>query len=658
MKTVSDEFKAAATAPVKRLSASVVIDPSGENPRTITDADYLVSLSIESTGELFGSVATVATIKLLGSDYDLVGKTIRIGYGLHIDNGAFEQIDYGYFLVTEAPIKKGAETTTIKAINKMSEMQNAGYETGIVFPITIADLAVAVGDKFGLTVADMSSLPNHDYVIQEDLYENISEENYRNILAEIAGATASMAVVDDRIQQIIFRPHQFTVQGSLDYEKLKTLTIKAHYGPVNSVVLSRTPQEDNIAMTDQASVDQYGLTEVKLANNEIMDDERTAFIESLLLAVGGIEWTGFEATTVGLGWYECGDRIEFEDDEGNLVEGIITYHKITIDGGIKEEIKGEVPPETTTNYALAGGVLKTIYNTEIKVDKQGQEINLIVEEQTNFENQTNSNFTQVAQNISSVVTSVQNSGGNNLIKNSAFYQVDSDNLPLHWTLTGSGTWSAIPSADASANGSLSGQVIKLANKTATQIVTVKPDDDSIAEASKTYYSFSCRLKKTAVGSATITLSDGTQEGVWIISLGNNEASNYGEYVIEGILPHSTELTVSVAASDDAGIEFYVTDMMLAVGNLRTQWTQANGEFSNSQVQIDIDGVTVKNNNLEGSYTRQTSQAVEVYKNGRLAAVVSDEKLSADTGVFSKEIDMPPLKVVAQSDGWAFVRKED
>lgn len=657
MINVSDNFKSAAVAPVKRVTASVVIDPFGSNPATIADTDNLVSFSIESTGELFGSVATVAAVKLLGSNYDLVGKTIRIGYGLYVSADSYEQIDYGYFLVTEAPVKKGAETTTIKAIGKMSEMQDADYETGIEYPCTIAELAEAVGNRFGLTVADMSSLPNYNYEIAEDLYANISSENYRNILAEIAGATASMAVVDDRLRQIYFRPHQATVQCSLDYEKLKSLTVGAHYGPANSVVLSRMPAEDNIAITDAQSVEENGLTEVKLANNEIMDDDRTAFIGNLLDAVDGIEWNGFEATTVGLGWLECGDRVEFEDDESNLVEGIITYHKITVDGGIKEEIKGVVPEETTTNYALAGGVMKTIYNTEIKVDKQGQEINLIVEEQTSFENQTNANFTQVTQNIHSVVTSVQNSGGNNLIKNSAFYAVDANSLPLYWTLTGAGTWAAIPSADASANGSLSGQVIRLADKTATQVVTVKPDDDSIAEASKTYYSFSCRLKKTAVGSATITLSDGTQEGVWIISLGNGDTSNYGEFAIEGILPHSTELTVTVTASSDVGIEFYVTDMMLAVGNLRTQWTQANGEFSNSQVQIDIDGLTVKNSNLDGSYTKQTSQDIEVYKNNQLTALVSSELVSAETGAFEKEIDMPPLKIVAQNDGWAFVKKE-
>ena len=653
MINVSNNIKSAAVAPVKMVKAQIIVDPLGASPTTYTSDDSVISFTIESSGELFGSVASIATVKLRGSSYAIEGEDIRILYGINVEADTYEWIDYGFYAVVEAPVKKGAETTTLKAYNKMLIMQESAYEAGIQFPITVAGLASAIGTRFGASVEDMTSLPNYNYQIAEDLYENISEENYRNILAEIAGTTASMAVFDDAANKIVFRPYQSTVQESLTYNHLKSFEKGSHYGPVNSVVLSRMPQEDNIAMTDEASVALNGLTEVKLANNEIMDDERTAFIENILNAVDGIEWTGFEATTVGLGWLEIGDRIELTDDTNNTIEGIITYHKLTVDGGVKEEIKGEIPKETTTDYALAGSILKTIYNTEIKVDKQNQQIQSIVEEQSSFENQTNANFTNITQNIRSVVTSVQNSGGNNLIKNSAMYAKDSDGLPLNWNLSGEGTISIFPSADASANGSLSGQVISLANKTITQVITVKPDDSSIAEEFKTYYSFSCKIKKTAVGTCSVTLSDGTQEGVWTISLANGESANYKDFAAEAILPHSTELTLTVTASSDA--EFYITDMMLAVGDYRSQWTQANGEFSNSQVQIDIDGVTVKNNNLSGTYTRQTPQNVEVWKNNQLIGILSSDEIQAPKGSFTKEIDMPPIKIVPQSNGWAFVK---
>lgn len=657
MLSVSDNFKTAASQNIKQVSAQVIINPFEGEQIVITGDDDLISFTIESTGELFGSVSAIATIKVKGSNWDVIGKTVSLSVGVLVDN-VFEWLSYGYFTIAEAPITKGSETTVFKALSKMAIMQNEDYKAGIIYPTTVAGLAGAIAERFELSTDDLSDLPNSDYEIQEDLYANISGTNYRNILAEIAGTTATMAMVDNVAQKIVFRPPQAELQGELNYDTLKTLSINAHYGPVNSVVLSRSPQEDNIAVTDSESVATYGLTEVKLANNEIMDDERTVFIENILNAVRGIEWTGFEATTIGLGWYECGDRLSITDANGNVIEGIITYHSITVDGGIKEIIRGVPPITTTTDYALAGGVMKTIYNTEILVDRQNQQIQSIVEEQRTFANQTEANFTNITQNISSVVTSVQNSGGNNLIKNSAMYakSTDGDRLPLHWTMSGTGTWDTTPSADASANGSLSGQVISLAGETAQQVITVKPDDDSIIEENKTYYSFSCRIKKTAVGECSVTLTDGTQEGVWTLGLGNNETADYTEFAIEGILPHSTELTLSVNASNDA--EFYITDMMLAVGELRSQWTQANGEFSNSQVQIDIDGVTVKNNNLDGTYTRQTSQSVEAYEEGRLSSVISPEKVEAPVGMFGKEIDMPPIKIVPQNDGWAFVKKEN
>lgn len=658
MKTVSSDFKNAAKAVVRTLKATVIIDPDETTPITITDSDRLVSFAIESTGALFETEASVATVKLLGTDYgNLIGKKIRIYWEILTSNEVYEQLHYGYFKITEQPQTKDKEFTTIKATSIMGALQGYKYEPDITYPISIANLASAIASKYSLSLSDMSDLPNADYEIQEDLYVNIAEENYRNILAEIAGATATMATVNNVSQTIYFRPYQTTVQEALDYETLKKLTINDHYGPVNSVVLSRTPQEDNIAITDEESVAENGLTEVKLANNEIMDDDRAAFAENLLNAIDGIEWTGFEATTTGHGWYECGDRISITDDNENTIEGIITYHSITIDGGIKEIIKGIIPEATSTNYALAGGISKTVYNTQIKVDKQRQQIESIVEEQTSFENQTAYNFTNITQNVASVVTSVQNSGGNNLIKNSAMYAKDTETgLPINWEFTEGGTLTIMPSADASANGSLSGQIISLVGKTGSQVITVKPDNDDIAEVSKTYYSFSCRIKKSAAGSCSVTLSDGTQEGSRQILLGNGDSANYDEFSLEAILPHSTELTLEVAGSNDA--DFSITDMILAVGNYRTQWTQANGEFSNSQVQIDIDGITIKNSNLSGSYTKQTTQEIEVYKNNQLAAILNEEKVEAATGSFKREIDMPPLKIVAQNDGWAWVKKEN
>lgn len=656
MITASQAFKDAMKAPVKVLGATVYNSAEGV---AYTENDVLQSVAMTSTGYYFGTNTRSTTIKLVGTNFALVEKTVTISLSVLVDaaNNIYDTISFGNFTVYEQETDLEKGITTIKAYDMMGMLSLEEYQEGeLAFPCTVANLASQIASRFNLTLGiDFTTLPNYDYTITEDLYANINGETYRDILAEIAGATATMAKVATT-GELVFKPLQTVVDDELTYAEMKKFKFGSSYGPVNSIVLARTPAEDNIAVTDAESVAANGLTEVKLANNEILDDDRQLLAQPLLDATDGFGYYPATINTVGLGWIEVGDRIEVTDDSENSYETIITDCQITINGGIKEELKSVAPTETQTNYAMAGGIGKTIYNTEIKVDKQNQRIESIVERQTQFENEVASNFSSIVQNITSIVTSIQNSGGDNLIKNSAMYAKDSSGVPLNWTFSGTGTWSATPSADARANGSLSGQVIKLADETVSQIVTVKPDDDSISEDEKTFYSFSCRIKKTAVGDCTVTLSDGTQEGVWTITVPNGEAVNYKEYAIEALLPHSTELTVSVTASNDA--EFYITDMMLAVGSYRSKWTQANGEFSNSQVQIDSDGVTVKNSNLAGAYTRVTPQGVEVYLNSQLIALINSNTIKAPIGEFSQEIDLAPIKIVKQSDGIAFVEKEN
>ena len=652
MKTVSNNFKAAAIAPVKQSGATVTVYNSDDTTTVYSASDYLQSVSIEATGELFGTYASTATFNLLGTNYDhLLNLDIDIQYFLVVE-GDDEYIDYGSFLVTDVQTDFKKQTTTVKAISQMLQLQAQDYSPIEGFPMTVEQMTQKIATDFGLTLASMSTLPNVSQTIQEDLYANISGANYRNILGEIAGTTGTMAIIDRVTNTLSFRPYESTVQQALDYTYLRSFTSGLPYGPVNALVLARTPQEDNIVVQDDQSVEDDGLTEVKLANNEIMDDDRTAFITPLFNAIKGMEWNGFEINTVGLGWLECGDRVSITDENNDTIEGIITYIKLTFDGGIKELIKAVPPVGTTTNYALAGGITKTIYNTEIKVDKQNQRIESIVEEQTNFQNQTINNFTNVTQNINSVVTSVQASGGSNLIKNSAFFTSDDNGRFTEWTY-GQTNPTVETSGEAMAYGSLSGQIIHLDNLSIVQVVTVKADDSSISEDDKTFYSFSCRAKKSSSGTASITLSDGTETGVWTIPLPNGEAFLWKELYVDAILPNSNSLTITVQGS--ASSDFAITDMMLSVGNYHTQWQQASGESNNTQVSITTDGITVKNGNTASTWAKHTNQSFDVYKNRQIISAINSDEVKAPRASFTSEIDMPPLKIVPQSDGWAFVK---
>ena len=647
MISVSSEFKQAMRAPVKTIRASISTDDNS----TYSSSDYLVSLTTEASGHYFGVTTKSLDFCLLGTNYDLLDKKVNVLLEAQSGN-SWESCELGKFTVVEQTTNFEAKTTSFKAYDAVGMMGKKEYDNTLTFPTTVANLAVQLANKFSLAYVP-DTLVNGSYTIPEDLYSKISDLTYRDILGELAGATATIARVSGSSDTFSLVSPAFTSQETLTYANLKKVSLEPIYGPVNSVVLARTPAEDNIVLSDDESVEDDGLTELKLANNEILDDDRETLISPILNAIDGFTFYPFEATTEGHGWYQCGDRLSITSETGTY-DVVITYAKLTIDGGIKEIIKGVRPEETDTNYALAGGITKTIYNTEIKVDKQGQEIKSIVEEQSILEGKVNDNYTEITQNISNVITSVQNSGGNNLIKNSAMYSLDDNGLPLSWTLSGSGTISITPSAEAAVNGSLSRQNISLQGKTATQTIEVKADSSAVAE--KTYYSFSCKIKKTATGSCYVRITDGTETGIWEIALINGEESFYGDYVLEGILPNSANLTISVYGSSDA--EFSITDMMLAVGDYRSQWTQANGEFANTQVTIDSNGVIIRSSNLSGTYTKQTPQEISTYSNNILSATINDDGISAPKADFETEISMSPIKIVPQTDGWAFVKKED
>ena len=113
-------------------------------------------------------------------------------------------------------------------------------------------------------------------------------------------------------------------------------------------------------------------------------------------------------------------------------------------------------------------------------------------------------------------------------------------------------------------------------------------------------------------------------------------------------------------STDSNVIF--TDNMLAIGEQKSQWTQANGEVMNTQVNINLDGITVKSSVYLGDYTVISPLEFAGYSiiNGSPTRVFSLNKDVTEVKklLASDEITMPPIKIVPITEGdllgWAFV----
>ena len=336
MINVTDKFKQAMKEPVKMVTASLVLDDN----TVITGQDKLIKITIDSSGHLFGTATSVINIELFGTNYNLVDHTFSVVAKTLIDavNDTWEEANLGLFYVEESTADFEKKTTKIKGYDLMGKLAKTPYNSGTIqFPCTVKELINQLAGRFDFIVdTNLDNLPNITYQIPEDLYAKISNCTYRDILGEIAGATATIAVFNGKTLSFRDSKKKPDEDEIWTYDNLKALKYKPKYGPVNSLVLARTPQEDNVAVADNASVANNGRTEVKLANNEILDDDRRKLITPIFNSIKDFSHYPFEAETTGFGWYKPGDLV-LTQASGKVMNG---------------QVKGNLKQSTTNGYNL------------------------------------------------------------------------------------------------------------------------------------------------------------------------------------------------------------------------------------------------------------------------------------------------------------------
>lgn len=372
--------------------------------------------------------------------------------------------------------------------------------------------------------------------------------------------------------------------------------------------------------------------EIQINNNEILDDDRQYLLPPLYNVLSGIDWTDVRADTVGLGWHEVGDVFHFQQG-GITVRAFLSEIHITLTPGIKEQYISKVPDVAAINYAAAGGITKTIYNTEIKVDKQGQEITSVVSRQETLEGVVNQQFSEISQDVDDVLITIQRAGGGNILYNSVGFAKesfrDANNMSydklLYWTypepydIATNGTATSYSSSDSQSAGGISGQVIELTgDMTISQRVTV---------AAGIPLTFAVRANNViGTGSATIYIENDVDS--WKLEIDDLQSYDWKEF--NEVLPSSTpspqvpptpDPLISTAGQLVHGTDSYkrvegfktfvsslpwlnvtivannaqrmaLTDLRLMYGSTTQGWVQANGEILSANVQFTTDGVRV------------------------------------------------------------------
>lgn len=601
MINVSNDFKTEVKKSAKQIKA--YIKDQETYPTELTEVDGLKSIVITQETSLLHTVMRQVDIKHFGT-HNFLDQYINVGLGVVLPDTSTEYIDYGSFKIIERKIEKDKDYTTLKGFDKMIESLikwdlDPIYD--VTFPATVKELLEAICTRLDWTLKT-ATFPHDDTEIEGDVFTGVIE-TYRDALEMIAEVTGSIIYFDVDDELVVAQVSHDTPLDTLSADDLNTLDIKAKWGEINSVVLSRTPAEDNILQKDQTSIDLNGLFEIKIQNNLIVDAARETWIGDIFTALNGLEFYPFSADLAGLGYFQLGDRIIIEDLEENQFETVILGIKTSIvDGGFTETFWCDIPDKTSTKYQYAGVIGQKIKNTEIIVDKQKGEIilvNQVLNESIAQITVTTDTITQTVNTIAAQVdvnndsiadiiedvTSLQiqadgleiavsGIGGTNLLKNSVGLKGD---IKEWQELDGNGD-----PVDARNDGTIDNSSNVDINTESGSAIQLQ--DEFIKQTFPTIqgetYTFYCRYKSNAVATLSITgTSDTTMPST---------ASEWDTFKKQFVAAGDS---ATLKIENSTGQSIHLSDNVVKLGDV-SGWIQAPNEVYGANFRFDKDGFEI------------------------------------------------------------------
>lgn len=150
------------------------------------------------------------------------------------------------------------------------------------------------------------------------------------------------------------------------------------YGAINSIVLARAGESDKIYKKDQASIDENGLCELMISENQFMNfNDRSDYLQELSDNLFGVEYYLNDFTSTGIMYYDLLDvyNVKIGDKTYNC---LMLNDEQDITQGLEENIYTERPEKSETDYTKADKTDQKINQTNLVVDKQNQKIEGII----------------------------------------------------------------------------------------------------------------------------------------------------------------------------------------------------------------------------------------------------------------------------------------
>lgn len=494
MKVHSNDFKNAIKQFGKEIDSKITYTIDGET--TELGVEELNSVTPHYEADILKSVMKQLDID---SNVDIpLGTIINYQFGVKID-GNYEYIDFGNYVVYSSEKQEDLSSYKIVCYDKMLYSMKPYENIGVTYPITIRNYINALCNYLGLTFANNGdNFTNYSREIQTELFLGSEGESldytFRDVFDQLAEVTASTICINEVTGALELR-YITNTNDTINEEYLKDINVNfgQKYGPVNSIVLSRGAESDNVYLRDETSVAENGLCEIKIKDNQIMNfNDRSDYLPSILGQLNGLEYYLNDYSSFGITYYNVCDRYNVSID-GTTYSCVMFNDEILVTQGLQENVHTRLPEESQTDYTKADKTDRRINQTYLIVDKQNQKIESVI---TNVTEQNNkiSQISQTVDEINSKISDIADitiSGESNF----ATFTLDNINQSEPITIIVRPTVESISylypksSLYPSSNLYLKTRIIRFHNSTSGEDIDYELPDDLLRYDSDTYDEF-------------------------------------------------------------------------------------------------------------------------------------------------------------------------
>ena len=306
------------------------------------------------------------------------GTIVNYQFGLKV-NGEYEYINFGNYIVDKVEKQEDTQSYKITCYDKMLYSMVEYDEINITYPTTVRTYLNAICQKLGLSFKNANSeFVNYNKTIGADLYKGL-QYTFRDVLDEIAQVTASTICINEDDDSLEIRYINNT-GDEINEEYLKNVNVnfKEKYGPINTIVFSRSAGADKIALSYPENLPDNEKNAIEIANNQILNfNNRGEFIDEILNKLYGLEYYLNDFASYGIGYYNLCDKYNIVVGE-NTYPCIMFNDEFLVTQGLEENVYTEMPEGTETDYTKTDKTDRRINETYLIVDKQNQKIERIL----------------------------------------------------------------------------------------------------------------------------------------------------------------------------------------------------------------------------------------------------------------------------------------